>query len=277
MVHFDDQATDSAGVNAYREVMTVAPPPTSTPFDVAELEYVFGVVWNRPGLSRRDRRWISLTCAGAADTVGPIREHVYAALNSDDMSLLEMQEFVLHFAVYCGWPKASFLNQVVAEQWSRICGERGIALLGEQDEFPVWSAGMDPSARMAGGEAWFSYINCVRYPPANTPYTSAGILNYVFGEVWQRPGLTDRDRRFITVASVGLDDTEIPIRSHVYAALKSGDITLEEMYELVLHFAVHSGWPKASFLNQVTSDSWARIVEEGGVRPPTPAPPRGLE
>jgi 4-carboxymuconolactone decarboxylase len=269
------RGAESEGARTYQEIMTVPPPPASTPFEAAELEYVFGKVWNRPGLSRRDRRWISLTCAGAADTVGPIRAHVYASLNGGDMSLLEMQEFVLHFAVYCGWPKASFLNQVVTDQWARICSERGVRP-EEQGDLPVWSAGMDPSARMAGGEAWFSYINCVRYPPANTPYTAAGILNYVFGEVWQRPGLTDRDRRFITVAAVGLDDTDIPIRSHVYAALKSGDITLEEMYELVLHFAVHSGWPKASFLNQVTSDSWTRIDDEGGVRPPMSAPPRGL-
>jgi len=275
MVDPAHQGVNGTGARTYLEVMTVPPPPTTTPFEAAELQYVFGDVWNRPGLSRRDRRWISLTCAGAADTVGPIRAHIYAALNSGNMSLLEMQEFVLHFAVYCGWPKASFLNQVVTEQWAQICSERGV-VPEEQRDLPVWSAGMDPSARMAGGEAWFSYINCVRYPPANTPYTAAGILNYVFGEVWQRPGLTDRDRRFITVAAVGLDDTDIPIRSHVYAALKSGDISLEEMYELVLHFAVHSGWPKASFLNQVTSDSWTRIADDGRVRPPTPAPPRGL-
>jgi 4-carboxymuconolactone decarboxylase len=68
------------------------------------------------------------------------------------------------------------------------------------------------------------------------------------------------------VAAVGLDDTIIPIRSHVYSALKSGDVTLEEMGELVLHFAVYSGWPKASLLNQVTTESWARIEAEGGIR-----------
>ena len=71
-----------------------------------------------------------------------------------------------------------------------------------------------------------------------------------------------RDRRFITVACVGCDDTVIPIRSHVHSALKSGDVSYEEMRELVLHFAAHSGWPKASFLDQVVAESWAAIAEE---------------
>jgi 4-carboxymuconolactone decarboxylase len=263
------------GEETFREIMTTAPPPPVTPYDAALLDYVYADVWNRPGLSRRDRRWVSLTCVGAADAVAPIEAHVYAALKSGDLSIVEIQEFVLHFAVYCGWPKASLLNQVVATQWSRVLDERG-EKVPPTAEVPVWSAGMDPDDRMAGGAAWFEYINCVQIPPPDTPYISAGILNFVFGEVWQRPGLTDRDRRLITLAAVGVDDTEIPIRSHIYAALKSGDVSLEEMYELILHFAVHSGWPKASFLNQVTAQSWERIQADGGVRPFAEAPPRGL-
>ena len=263
------------GAEVYRSIMMSEPPDPGDPFTSSLLDYVFAQVWVRPGLSRRDRRWVSLTCAGAADTVEPIEQHVYAALRSGDMSLLAMEEFVLHFAVYCGWPKASLLNQVVAVQWAQVCQDRGEPP-PHPEEVPAWSPGLDPGLRMQRGRDWFAYINCVDGPPPVTPYLGAGILNYVFGEVWQRPGMSDKDRRMVTVAAVGLDDTEIPIRSHVYAALKSGDVTLEEMQELVLHFAVHSGWPKASFLDQVTSESWRRIESEGGVRDPRPAPPRGL-
>jgi len=75
-------------------------------------------------------------------------------------------------------------------------------------------------------------INCVPAVGRTTPYTTAGILNFVFGEVWQRDGLSIRDRRLITLACVGLDDTINPIRSHVFSALKSGDITFDEMREV---------------------------------------------
>jgi len=250
----------------FLDVMTVPYSGADTPFTGAGLlDFVFGEVWNRPGLSRRDRRLVTLTCVGAADTVEPIEANVYAALNSGDLTYEAALEFVLHFAVYCGWPKASFLNMVVQQQQARICRERGIDP-PPSDPVAVWEEGLDPEARIQGGEACFAWINCVNSPPRDTPYTLAGILNFVFGEVWQRPHLSVRDRRMMTVAAVGLDDTAIPIRSHVYAALKSGDISLAEMQELVLHFAVYSGWPKASFLNQVVGESWARIESEGGVR-----------
>jgi 4-carboxymuconolactone decarboxylase len=70
----------------------------------------------------------------------------------------------------------------------------------------------------------------------------------------------------MTVAAVGLANTVIPIRSHVYAALKSGDLSLEERRELVVHLAVHSGWPKASFLNQATTESGEQIQSEAWSR-----------
>jgi 4-carboxymuconolactone decarboxylase len=268
-----DQPADSlrrVGEETYRRVMTASPAANGTPYaDIGVLDFVFAQVWTRPGLSLRDRRLITLTCCGAADTQAPIEENVYAALNSGDLTYEELLEFVLHFAVYCGWPKASFLNMVVQQQNARVCEERGLEAPPSQP-LPVWEAGLDPEDRIRGGEACFAWINCVPAPPRDTPYTLAGILNFVFGEVWQRPLLSVRDRRLLTVAAVGLDDSIIPIRSHVYAALKSGDLNLEEMRELVLHFAVYSGWPKASFLNQVVTESWERIQSDGGVRVGTP-------
>jgi 4-carboxymuconolactone decarboxylase len=85
------------------------------PFDAAVLDFVAAEVWARPGLSIRDRRWISLACTGASGMGYPVRTHVEAALKSGDISLEELEEFVLHFAVYAGWPKASLVNQMVVE------------------------------------------------------------------------------------------------------------------------------------------------------------------
>jgi 4-carboxymuconolactone decarboxylase len=245
--------------------MTVPFNEDQTPFSgPGLLDFVFADVWNRPGLSRRDRRLVTLTCSGAADAPAPIEANVYAALNSGDLTYEEMLEFVLHFAVYCGWPKASFLNMVVQQQQAKVCSERGLDP-PSREPLPPWNPDLDAATRVSGGAKCFAWINCVGAPPADTPYTGA-ILDFVFGEVWQRPHLSVRDRRVMTVAAVGVDDAVVPIRSHVYAALKSGDIALDEMLEIVLHFAVYSGWPKASFLNQVAIESWARIESEGGVR-----------
>src|SRR5438128_712380 len=104
----------------FREVMTTDPPPVSTPFAQATRDWLFGQVWSRPGLSRRDRRWITLTCVAAADAPQPIEDHVHAAMKSGDITLDEMLEFVLQFAVYCGWPKASHVEGVIRREWARL-------------------------------------------------------------------------------------------------------------------------------------------------------------
>ena len=85
----------------------------------------------------------------------------------------------------------------------------------------------------------------------------AGILGYVFGHVWQRPGLSRRDRRIITVACVAIDDAPIPLQSHVTAALHSGDITKQEMDELALHFSIYYGFAKGEALSATAEAAWA--------------------
>ncbi len=253
----DPDAWRAHGRATYEQVMAVPCTLPATPAaESGLLDFVFADVWNRPGLSRRNRRWVTLACVCAADTVGPIEAHIYAALKSGDISFDEMQEFVLHFAVYCGWPKASLAEVEVVRQQALINAERGEPP-PEARWLGVWNPGVDPERRLQSGEHAFATINCIPAVGRTSPYTTAGILNFVFGEVWQRPGLTVRDRRFITLACVGADDTVGPIRSHVYSALKSGDVTYDEMREVVLQFAVYSGWPKASFLEQVATESWA--------------------
>src|SRR5437868_5740834 len=67
----------------------------------------------------------------------------------------------------------------------------------------------------------------------------------LFGDVWERPGLSPRDRSLITVASlVSLYRTnELPF--HVRRALDNG-VTRDELAEAVTHLAFYAGWPTAS-------------------------------
>jgi 4-carboxymuconolactone decarboxylase len=77
--------------------------------------------------------------------------------------------------------------------------------------------------------------------PALGEYTD----NVLFGEVWERPGLSKRDRSLITVATlVALYRTnELPF--HLKRALENG-VTKDELIELITHLAFYSGWPTAA-------------------------------
>ncbi|WP_029432077.1 carboxymuconolactone decarboxylase family protein [Blastococcus sp. URHD0036] len=240
--------------DVYREVMTVDPPATTDGAEQARRDSLFGDLWAAPGLTRRERRWVTLVCVGFATDQQAMDEHFYAAMNSGDMTLEELLEFVLHFAVYSGWPKASRVEMSIKEQWTRIRQERGEEVT-DWPEIPNETLGEnDWEQRLQAGEKCFADINITPAPARNTPYQQAGILNFVFGHLWQRPGLTQRDRRFITVPCVANAEAPMPILSHVGSALHSGDISRPEMDELVRHYAAYAP--------EVRSTALAKAVED---------------
>lgn len=66
----------------------------------------------------------------------------------------------------------------------------------------------------------------------------------LFGDVWERPGLSKRDRSLITVATlVALNRTE-QLRGHLERALING-VSKDEIVEAITHLAFYSGWPTA--------------------------------
>jgi 4-carboxymuconolactone decarboxylase len=66
----------------------------------------------------------------------------------------------------------------------------------------------------------------------------------LFGDVWERPGLSKRDRSLITCAAlVALNRTE-QLKGHLERALNNG-VTPEEISELITHLAFYGGWPVA--------------------------------
>ena len=66
----------------------------------------------------------------------------------------------------------------------------------------------------------------------------------LFSDVWERPGLSKRDRSLATCAAlIALGKTE-QMSFHVPFALRNG-VTKEELVELTTHLAFYAGWPNA--------------------------------
>ncbi len=77
--------------------------------------------------------------------------------------------------------------------------------------------------------------------PALAHYTD----EVLFADVWERPGLSKRDRSLITVASLVALYRANELPGHVKRALDNG-VTREELVELVTHLAFYGGWPVAN-------------------------------
>ncbi len=66
----------------------------------------------------------------------------------------------------------------------------------------------------------------------------------LFGDVWERPQLSKRDRSLITCAAlVALGKTE-QMNFHFPRAIENG-VTEDELTELITHLAFYAGWPSA--------------------------------
>jgi 4-carboxymuconolactone decarboxylase len=66
----------------------------------------------------------------------------------------------------------------------------------------------------------------------------------LYGDVWERPGLSKRDRSLITVAALVALYRGDQLRGHIERALANG-VTRDEIGEVITHLAFYSGWPTA--------------------------------
>ena len=66
----------------------------------------------------------------------------------------------------------------------------------------------------------------------------------LFGDVWERQGLSKRDRSLATVAAlIALNRTD-QLRSHLALGRQNG-LSREEVAEIITHLAFYAGWPSA--------------------------------
>lgn len=78
--------------------------------------------------------------------------------------------------------------------------------------------------------------------------TAPGLANLtddmLFGQIWERPGLSKRDRSLITCAALVVTGKSEQMGGHFPRALANG-VTREELIELITHLAFYGGWPNA--------------------------------
>jgi 4-carboxymuconolactone decarboxylase len=75
----------------------------------------------------------------------------------------------------------------------------------------------------------------------------------VYPDIWERPGLSKRDRRLITLAALTALYRPDQLEGHTERALANG-VAREEIGELITHLAFYAGRPSAM--------SAARVVKQ---------------
>jgi 4-carboxymuconolactone decarboxylase len=82
----------------------------------------------------------------------------------------------------------------------------------------------------------------------------------LFGDVWERKGLSKRDRSLATVTALAVIGQSEQLRGHLWRALDNG-VTKEEIIELMTHLAFYCGWANAGSAALVAK----RVFEERGI------------
>jgi 4-carboxymuconolactone decarboxylase len=83
-------------------------------------------------------------------------------------------------------------------------------------------------------------------------------VEHLFGDIWEREGLSLRDRRLLLIGLMvaeGLHDT---LGIQLDSSLVKGDLSPEDLREIVIFLSHYAGWPKGAGLNTMAEQAIAR-------------------
>lgn len=79
----------------------------------------------------------------------------------------------------------------------------------------------------------------------------------LFGDVWERPQLSKRDRSLATVSALIAMNRPDQLRFHLARAVENG-VKKDELIEVITHLAFYSGWPNAMSAIMVAKEVFSK-------------------
>ncbi|AJD40194.1 cupin domain-containing protein [Rhizobium sp. SEMIA 4085] len=226
-------ALAATGAEAQEERRRVAPPAV---YDVAPGlghftdDVLFGEVWERKELAPRDRSLVTVSAIVSTGKTAQIGAHVGRALDNG-VKPEEIGELVTHLAFYSGWPNA--ISAV--EETKKVFDERKIAPL---QNIAAPRVELEAAAEAARRQTLNTSV-------APTSAALADLTNRVlFGDLWQRPELSARDRSLVTMSALIAVGQPEQLPFHANRAMDNG-LNQAEVSEVLSHVAFYAGWPRA--------------------------------
>jgi 4-carboxymuconolactone decarboxylase len=203
-------------------------------------QVLYGDIWERPGLSARDRSMITVAVNQALYATNELKLHMGRALDNG-VTQAEIAEIIAHVLWYSGFPTGVNAARVAAE----VFEERGLPAS------PPGASGRQVPEEME-----------LEFPGAfpQTPYLRDMLNQLVYAETWRRPELSPRDRSLITVAVGTALYASSEVRHHVGRALDNG-VTQEEIAEVITHVTFYAGFPTGVNAARVA----AEVLESRGL------------
>ncbi len=99
-------------------------------------------------------------------------------------------------------------------------------------------------------------------------------VEHLFAEIWNRPGLSFRDRRLLLIGLlVGRGQHDV-VGLQVEAALANAELSADELREIVILLSHYAGWPDGAKLNSQVEQLIARAAKQAAKQaaPDDPAP-----
>ena len=116
---------------------------------------------------------------------------------------------------------------------------------------------MDPEKRQAGRELMARVYGWDEAP--DVPGDFFGMTaEHLFADVWTRDGLSIRDRRLMLFGLLVALGENTVIDVQIEAALKNGEMSPDELREVVIFLTHYAGWPRGATLNTQVETAIAR-------------------
>ncbi len=88
------------------------------------------------------------------------------------------------------------------------------------------------------------------------------MLEQLFAEVWTRDVLSIRDRRLLILGIIAEKGETMTFGIQAKAALKNGELTAEQLRELLLMIAQYAGYPRAASMLEPLETAIAEVARE---------------
>ena len=222
-------------------------------FDALMSELVYGSLWTRPGLALEDRLLVTLSALCVTRQFAPLRRFVGAA-HRVGLAPLAIVETLIQCGIYAGFSTSEEALAVARTVFS----QRGVAM---PDPTPRTDALETLTAR---GQSLMATLHDDRrhdgHAAPDNPVTSSLyplVIQYCYGEIWDRPGLDRRVRALVAVAGFAALGHDVLLRKFARSALNVG-ATEGEVVETIIQTGPYAGFAFALKALTIASEAFGR-------------------